>query len=767
MRLSKPQKLIYDMEKFVGESISVICGSMLFSGDFSIQTIDDAINNLYRLNDALRIRIFENGGEIGQIISDYNPNDTTVLHFEYETELDAYAKEYAKIPLDFHGNLSEFHIIVLPDRYGILVKLHHIIGDAWTLSLIGNQLNALLNGETPEVYSYADFLETEAAYLQSKRYEKDKAFFLEQFKKCDEVTYLSEKQNDSYNAARKTFILDKAQTKTILEYAQRKQISAFTLFTAALAVYMNRVKMNAEKFYLGTAVLNRGNSKEKNTMGMFINTVPMLMELDNQKSFAENLSVIESATLAVFRHQKYNYGDVLADLRKEYNFSEKLYDVILSYQNATVTGGDCETTWYACGIQTESLQIHIDDRDNEGIFRIHYDYLTDKFTAHEIQMLHEHMTNLVFSAIENDGKKIYELNIFSSAERQTVLFDFNDTAFDYPKDKCVHELFEAQVAATPDNIAIVAQDQTLTFRQVNEEANRIAHSLLSLEITSGGIVAVILPRTSHLIPAMFGVLKAGAAYMPVDPSYPQERIDYLLTESNTKFILNENMLFDFLENSNSENPNVSVNSGDYFCAMHTSGSTGQPKLSVLTQRNLLNFLYSNIDFWNDIEASISVTLITFDAFMLDSILPLVLGKKLILASNEQIYNQFEFEKMFENENNVMFFSTPTKLISYIKQSKTCDFLQKITSLIVGGEVFTDELYDLLIEKMNHGNVHNGYGPTETTLGITFDNVLPPRKFHNRKLFNAYGPMEATIIAAKTLEAFQYLRPDRNNDLCSN
>ena len=111
MRLSKPQKLIYDMEKFVGESISVICGSMLFSGDFSIQTIDDAINNLYRLNDALRIRIFENGGEIGQIISDYNPNDTTVLHFEYETELDAYAKEYAKIPLGFTAISASFILL--------------------------------------------------------------------------------------------------------------------------------------------------------------------------------------------------------------------------------------------------------------------------------------------------------------------------------------------------------------------------------------------------------------------------------------------------------------------------------------------------------------------------------------------------------------------------------------------------------------------------------------------------------------------------------
>ena len=695
MRLSKPQKLIYDMEKFVGGSISVICGSMLLTDVFDIQALERAINELYRLNDALRIRITESSGEAVQSIGEYTPNEIDKLHFDNKAALDAYAEEYAKTPLDFHSDLSEFHIVVLPERCGILVKLHHIIGDAWTLSLIGNQLNALLRGEAPEAYSYADYLETEDAYTQSKRYEKDRAFFLEQFKKCDEATYLSEKPSEGYTAKRKTVVLDRDQASVIKDYAQKKDISVFTLFTAALAVYMNRVKMNAERFYIGTAVLNRGSNKEKNTMGMFINTVPMLIELDNQKSFAKNLSEVEGATLSALRHQKFNYGDVLADLRKEYSFTEKLYDVIISYQNASVAENGIETTWYHSGCQTESLQIHIDDRDNAGVFRIHYDYLTDKFTAHEIEMLHEHMLNLLFSAIENDGQKMYELSIFSEAERQKVLYDFNDTAQDYPKEKCVHQIFEGQAAATPDKTAIIASDQALTYQQVNEEANRIAHGLLSLGIKQGDIVAVILPRVSHLIPALFGVLKSGAAYMPVDPSYPQDRIDFLLSESQTKYIINDKTLPLLLQNVNSDNPDIQIDPSDYFCALHTSGSTGKPKLTVLRQSNLLNFLYGNLDFWDHVETVICVTIVTFDIFMQDSLLSLALGKKLILASNDQIYNQAEFEKMFENENNVMFFSTPTKLTAYIKQSATCDFLRKIVSLIVGGEVFTDELFRII------------------------------------------------------------------------
>lgn len=748
MRLTKPQKLIYDMEKFVGGSISVICGSMLLPDKHYLADLQSAVTDMYRLNDALRIHIVESNGKSEQVVADYMPKEIPMLHFESKAELDTYAQEYAKAPLNFYGALSEFKIVTLPERCGILVKLHHIIGDAWTLSLIGNQFNALLNGETPEAYSYADYLDSEDAYQQSKRFTKDKSFFLEQFKKCDEATYLSEKSSDSYNAERKTFVIGPEQARIISDYAQEKEVSVFTLFASILAVYMNRVKMNAEKFYVGTAVLNRGNAKEKNTMGMFINTVPMLMELDNQKSFAENLSAVEDVTLAVLRHQKYNYGDVLADLRKEFGFTEKLYDVIISYQNATVTENGCETTWYPCGMQTESLQIHIDDRDNEGIYRVHYDYLTDKFTAHEIEALHLHFCNLLFDAIDHDGLKPYELHILSPDEKQVLQYSFNDTAMEYPIDQCVHQLFEAQAEMEPDRVAVVSSDETLTYRELNAEANRIAHSLIDRGVGAGDIVAIILPRVSHLIPAMFGVLKSGAAYMPLDPSYPQERIDYLISESGANLVINEANLSDYLSSDQSDNPQIAVSPSDLFCALHTSGSTGNPKVTALTQQNLLNFLYANLDFWDGVETVISVTIVTFDIFMQDSLLSLALGKKVILASNEQIYNQTEFEKMFENEKNVMFFSTPTKLMSYIKQSKTADFLKTIRSLIVGGEVFTDELYDLLMEKIGAQTLQSTSDTTPTENSEQVVSPPPPAKFQNRIMQNCYGPCETTILITR-------------------
>lgn len=714
MNLTKPQKLIYDMEKFAGGAIAVICGSMLVHGNKNLSEIKKAVNEFYRLNDALRMHIVETDGEVSQTVCDYAEQDFNVLCFDNKAELDAYAEEYAKTPFDFYGNLCEINIVTLPEQYGLLIKLHHIIGDAWTLSLLGTQFNKLMNGEEVEAYSYVDYVENENNYIQSKRYEKDKAFFVEQFKKCDEVTYLNEKQSDSLNACRKTFVIGKEQTSIINTYAQQKGTSAFMLFTATLATYMNRVKMNTEKFYIGTAVLNRSGVKENNTVGMFVNTAPMLMELDNSKSFTENLSAIEDTAFSVFRHQKYNYGDVLSTIRKEFNFTEKLYDVMISYQNATVTGADIETTWYHSGSQSENLQIHIDDRDSEGIFRIHYDYLTNKFTENEIERLHQHINNLLFDAINNDTKKLYELNILSADEKQKLLYEFNNTATVYPRDKCVHQLFEEQVAKTPDKIAVIACDKTLTYAQLNEQANRIAHSLIEKGVDIGDVVAFALPRKSYLIATMLGILKAGAAYLPIDPDYPQDRIDYMLTDSKAKLFLTEDSIQGFLDNKNASNPSIDMSSNGLCYCIYTSGSTGIPKGTSLYHSNLVNLLFDNKMYFEDSYRIALLTTICFDVASQEIFSTLLYGLTGYLFKNKSTLSTIDVCKTISENSIDVLYATPTYFDMLMQMPENLDLaLSQLKIVILAGEQFY--LNDLVNSDPKTHNILflNQYGPAET------------------------------------------------------
>lgn len=756
--LAKSQKLIYDMEKYAGGSISVICGSLLIEGSRDQAKLTAAVNELYRINAALRTRITEADGQPQQSTLDYAERDIGVLRFESKADLDRYAETCAKAPVDLYGDLCEISAILLPDRYGFLIKLHHIIGDAWALSLICSQFIALLNGETPQAFPYTEHLENELDYLRSDRYAKDRSFFLEQFKKCDEVTYLSEKQSDSFTSKRKTFVVDSDRTARIADYANQHNVSPFVLFMTAVATYISRIKQNVEKFYIGTAVLNRSGLREKNMVGMFVDTAPVLIELDNEKTFSENLSAVKDSSFSVLRHQKFNYGDVLSAIRQEHDFTERLYDVMLSYQNAAIAGAKAESTWYHSGAQAETLQIHIDDRDSEGIFRIHFDYQTDKLTEHEIERMYGHVINLLFDAIRNDSKPLYELEILSAGENQMLLYNFNDTAVDYPRDKCVHQLFEVQVKKTPEKTAVIACDRTLTYRELNEQANRIANSLIEHGVKPGDIVAFMLPRRSYLIAAMFGILKAGAAYLPIDPDYPKDRINYILEDSKATYLITEEKIAGLLENADSRNPCVAISSNSLSYCIYTSGTTGAPKGVLITHRNICNFIQKNsINAFQKTLADTCDTVIccnslSFDITLQEVILPLLNGLTLFLIFNAQIYN-LQASSELVSDDRLGLIITPTKLELYMMNEHFCSqILHRVSVLMCGAEPFPAKSLNQ-IRKYTNAIVFNGYGPTETTCGVLYspitdiDNIAIGKPIANTQIYIVDRYMRPVPIGA--------------------
>ncbi len=721
MKLTKPQNLIMNMEKFAGGSISIICGSMLIEKEYAISELRNAVNELFRLNDAFRISINESDTGVQQYISDYiEPEHVEILHFDSKKELDQYAERYAKIPISITDVLFEAKIIILPGRTGLLCKLHHLVGDAWTLSLIGTQFNAILNGETVQSGSYVDYIESEKNYLLGKRYSKDRDFFVEQFNKCNDITYMSEKANHTFEAERKTFVICSKDVAIINNYIALHNTSAFMLFMSALAIYINRTKMNTEKFYIGTAVINRATKSEKNTAGMFINMVPILIELDNNADFITNYSNIEAGLFSILRHQKFNYTDVLSTLRSNCEGVEKLYDVLLSYQNASVVGENIETTWYHCGMQTESLQIHIDDRDNEGIYRIHYDYLVEKFSENDILMLHQHIMNLLFDAIANENKMLYELNILSSSERQKLLYNFNNTAVSYSKNKCVHQLFEEQAENHPNEIAVVACDKILTYHELNEEANKIAHSLIEKGICVGDKVSYSLTRKSHLFSAIMGILKSGAAYIPIAPDYPSDRISFMNEDSQAKFCITEDNIYALLSNPISTNPNVNISSEDLCYCIYTSGSTGTPKGVMIRHRNITNFVHENkynvvcANFSHKEKSIAAIDTCSFDIFKTESLLPLCDGFTIVLADETESKDPKEFSKLMRQHPVDILQTTPTKLQMLISDNKYIDYLKNAKVIIVGGEALELSFLHELRQKTD-ARIYNNYGPTETTV----------------------------------------------------
>ena len=662
MKLSKPQKLIYDLEKYAGGRCTLVCGSLLIKGRREETEIQDAANELVRLNDALRIQIKEDADGTSQYIVPFHKHNIEIMYFKDKNELDSWAKELVNTPLDFYGELCEIRGIVLPDSFGLLVKLHHIICDAWTISLMGNQFISFLDDNTPMANSYVKYIDTESQYLSSEQYKKDKEFFIQQLRKSSEIVYLGNNRNRTFSCDNKTFLIEKSEAKNIYDFVSTNRISVFVLFAAAVAVYIKRTHMCAESFYVGTEILNRLNNVDKNTAGMFVNTVPMLMNIDNSASFEQILLNVQKSSLSLMRHQRFNYGDLLTEARKEFDIKDQLFDVTISYQNAKIMGHGIETTWYHTTEQTESLAIHVDDRENQGYLRISYEYKVDDFREEDIDVFHQRLCSILFDGINHIGKKLSELDLFLSGEKERIN-SLNSTEAYYPRNKCVHELFQEYTRVDPSSIALVFEEKQYTYKNIDDMSNSLAHHLASNNITVNDTVPMIVRRSEYLIVAMLGILKAGGAYVPLDFSSPMERIRTIVDELKPKTIivfdkdlsaLNLGIKIIDLDEidffSNTEPLENKATSDDLCYVIYTSGSTGTPKGVGILHRNVVNYCYDSITnkmvrrLKDECACSsiVSINNACFDAFLDESFLPLLNGFTVYLANQEQTVNLNSF-----------------------------------------------------------------------------------------------------------------------------
>jgi amino acid adenylation domain-containing protein len=502
-------------------------------------------------------------------------------------------------------------------------------------------------------------------------------------------------------------------------------------------MYINRITSKND-IVIGTPVLNRSNRKDKNTTGMFINTLPLRINIDSDTNFKTFSSMVSMECMSLFRHQKYPYDLLLKDIRAKYNKLENLYDIVLSYQNSKmekqVIDEQYMSRWHFNHHQVNSLTIHINDRDDDGRLIIDYDFHEDMYSVKEIEFLHTHMLSLLWHALDNPEKNINKIEMLPESEKNKVLYEFNNTKADYPKDKTIHQLFEEQVERTPDSIALVFEDTTMTYRELNHKANQLAHALREKGVRPDDIIALMMERSFDVVIGMLGILKAGAAFLSIDPDYPDERIMLMLKDSNAKILLSHVQLtdkvslaieileIDSIKGTNECRQNLEyVNKpSDLAYVIYTSGSTGKPKGAMIEHRNLVNFIYgasSIMDFSAGVSV-LSITTISFDIFIFEIFPSLVHGLKIIIANREQQLTPIFTLDLISKYNIEIIHGTPSRIQALIDDKTQIACVKKLKKIIIGGEVFSYKLLKTL-KKITTARIFNGYGPTETTVGVTF------------------------------------------------
>ena len=755
MELSNTQINIWDSQKFYQDTpIGNVGGTLIVKDEkFDAQTWIKALNMYLQINDATRLIV--SSDEKGKPLQSFQQHETQAfeiidLSIKTQAEKEKLYYEWMQQSFGFNERLIDFKILKLgKEESGFFVRASHMVCDAFTMGLMGEQLtriytNLLKNSNYIEEDkpSYSLFLNREEEYKKSEKYSKDKEFWLSEFSIEPTNISLSAKQKTSISAQRLNQKIDIVTTNKIKNFCKENNITPAVFFEALVFSYMRRVT-GENRLVIGSPVLNRVNRTEREITGMFISTAPLVLDVNENQPFETLCSQLKTKKLQLFRHQQYPFIDLQSAIQKEHGYNGPLFDVAVSYQNASITSSDTEspkseTNWVFSGAAGNGLIVNIDDRDATGEFNLNFDYQVDLFTHSEVENIINRLMLIASQAIENKKIELKDLEILTEKD-QKIYYALNGKQ-GIPIEGDVAHVFELQASLHPDKLALVQGNKTWTYKELNELANSLAHTIKSYNLDQEEVIPIIGERSSDVIIAMLAIAKAGGASFIIDyDEYPQDRIDYLLNECQTKLLIRHNgcdyskkdvQTIDLTNNkswsSNCDNlPNHnSIN--DAFCVFHTSGSTGNPKCVVTTHAGVINMSRNNDYLVNGCENGINLSAMSFDAFLYMNLMSLMNARTLVLTTVDEQKSPSATEKLVAKHSNSFTLLTPSQVYTHLKGCQS-DVWQNISIFAIGGEAWGKELKELISGKSN-AILYNLYGPTESSVfncvkKVTDDNVI--------------------------------------------
>ena len=741
--LTSPQENIWLVEKFnEGTNVNTIACSIEIKNGLNEDICKEAIDYVINTNDSMRTYfIFDekDGSNISQKFLKSIEYDVKVLDLTTysKDEIEGTKKRLNNEPIDLKNNkLFEFYILRYNENSGcIFMKIHHIICDAWSCRNIGMELVKYMSEKTTENIipieakpSYIDYIKYQDEYKNSKAYVEDRIFWNENLDGFDECVMLKKDKNVGFSKAKRfsTVICGDERNK-INNYCKENKVSVYTLMLTALYTYLYRVTGKSD-IIIGTPTLNRYNFKQKEMSGMFVSTLPFRTKIDDNINFLEFAKDISKKTMQLFRHQKFPYSEIVENYRKQSDIKSKLYSIILSYQNARTNFNEMEnysTKWLFNENISDQIQIHILDMDNTGNLYINYDYLCDLFEESEIKYLHDRLKTIINQAIDDVSLNVDNIDIMSEDEKNKILFDFNNTYSEYPRNSSIVELFEKQVNKTPKKTALYFEGEKITYEKLNIAANNLANYLMKEKnVKSGDIVGIMMDKSFEIIISILALLKCGVTYVPIDINEPDERVKYIISDTALKLVLcdyekNENIFFNikkyykFDDKYGVSNLNMKYNSDDVVYIMYTSGTTGKPKGVMVTNRNIVRLVINQkyVEICED-DNVIQTGSPSFDATTFEYWISLLNGLTLYLIKKNDLLN-VKFLKEYIDKNNISIMWLSAPLFNQIVDSNITVF-ENVKKLLVGGDALSVKHINKLMDYNSKITIINGYGPTENT-----------------------------------------------------
>ncbi|MDU0072246.1 MULTISPECIES: non-ribosomal peptide synthetase [Bacillus] len=749
--LTHAQKRIWYTETFYpGTSVSNLSGFGKLKSESGIDPglLTEAIRQFVRTNETMRFRLkLAEGGEPKQYIAEYEPFDIEYIDAEEYGGVDevlrwGQAEAQRPIPL-YESRLFTFAVVrISPEESWFFTKVHHAIADGISMTLLGNRITDIyLKLEKGEQdfeavqASFTEHIQSELEYERSKRFEKDRAYWNAQYESIPEPVSL--KQSDSYQirleAVRLSKEISPSLHKKIQTYCKENNISVLSLFLSILHIYMHRVT-GQNDIVLGTFMGNRTNAKEKQMLGMFVSTIPMKAHIDAHQDFTAFVQERMKEQLKVIRHQKYPYNLLINDLREREPNINRLFAVSLEYQ--VMQWQQKETVSFLTepifsGSEMNDISIHVKERWDTGTLAIDFDYRSELFSSREMSALYERLMTLLEDALTSPHKRINDLAVVSNEEKEMLLQRSSASLLKNEKEMTLHGLFEQKAAEIPDKTAVFYEGKHLSYRELNEQANRLAKALRKRGIGPDKPAAVLMERSEQTLTAILGILKAGGAYVPIDPGFPEERIHFMLKDSNAKVVIAdgefhaetaETLLFAEAVAETEEAGNLPSSAGAEHLAyiIYTSGTTGRPKGVMIEHRqvhHLVRGLQQAVDTLKEDDLKLALLApFHFDASVQQIFLSLILGKSLYIVPKKTVSDGRALAAYYRRHHIDITDCTP----SHLQLLLAADDLHgiKLKHILTGGEALSWNTVDKLLQLFSKTAdsrplITNVYGPTET------------------------------------------------------
>ncbi|QUI21830.1 amino acid adenylation domain-containing protein [Vallitalea pronyensis] len=743
--LTHPQKRIWYLEKiYPNTSLHNIGGTVCIHGKINFQLLHKAIHIFIQKNEGLRLKLIEKDGKVEQYIDDMEDYVWDFMDFSHSkdslTAFNKWIQLEAGKPFELKNTRLFYFAFfkISENKGGYFVKFHHIIADGWSMMIMTNHIYdaymKLIHTEpiSHEVaYTYLDYIRKENQYFSTSRFMKNRLFWNKRFNVLPDTSLYT--SSDTITGQRKTYTLDKNITTKIKDFTQKNGVSYNTLFATLYLIYLYKIT-GKKDLVIGIPVFNRSGKKEKKTFGMFTSTMPFRFVIDNNHSFYQVIAKANEELMACYYNQKYPYDLLLQDLELKKRGYDNLFNTCINYYNTKLqlewNGCPIENVEFYNGNQVYSLQLIIREWTDSECLTLDFDYKTKDYTEKEIDTLYARLYDLLNQLFLKPHDAVSRHSMMPTSTKEKLLYAFNTTTRNYPKDKTIHQLFEEQVQKTPQNIAIIFQDNQLTYQLLNHKSNQLARYLLKKGVKKETIIGLLTTHSIESVIGILGILKAGGAYLPIDPTYPIERISYMLKDADSQILLTNTTRLsedyyegtiidisnDHIYNEDTSNIESMSKSNQLAYVIYTSGSTGKPKGTMIEHQALLNYVWWTKRMYVSNEAEIFplYSTLAFDLTVTSIFTPLITGNKIIVYKGNSNDNVHVLYRILKDNQATIMKLTPSHLSLLHNMELQHSSLRKF---IVGGEALKVSLAKNIYESYN-GNIEiwNEYGPTETVVG---------------------------------------------------